>query len=358
MIDTLLQYNLLPDALIRFGIRRLLAERLREQAAVVEERGDNALLAYAAELSTRPVAEQTDAANEQHYELSAEFFELCLGRRRKYSSCLFTEGIETLDAAEEAMLDLYVERAELTDGQRILDLGCGWGSLTLFLAERFPRAKITAVSNSSSQRIYIEEQCRKAGLSNVDVITCDVNTLTFPRETFDRIVSVEMLEHVKNYRELLARIASWLRPDGRLFVHIFTHVRYAYHYVARDSSDWMARYFFTGGQMPAHGLLPLFQDHLHLCRDWVLSGEHYRRTAEAWLENMDRHREQILEIFSRVYGEKEKRKWWVYWRVFFMSCAELWGYRGGREWVVSHYLFERAPAGAAHPPGALKVEAQ
>lgn len=333
MIDTLLEKNLLPDWVMRAGIRRLLAQRLREEAA----RYDRA--AYVANLATRPLAEDTRAANEQHYEVPTAFYQLCLGPRLKYSSGLYPTGRETLAAAEEAMLALTLERARVSDGQRILELGCGWGSLSLTLAERFPRADITGVSNSRTQREYIEAEARRRGLGNLRIVTCDMNSFAPSAPGFDRVISVEMFEHMKNYRVLLERISRWLRPDGLLFVHIFTHARLSYHFVPQTADDWMARYFFTGGQMPAHDLLPQFQEHLHLLADWKVNGIHYQRTAEHWLQNMDAHRDAILPLFERTYGPGLSAKWWSYWRTFFMACSELWGYRNGEEWLVSHYLF-------------------
>jgi cyclopropane-fatty-acyl-phospholipid synthase len=338
MITFLLERDLLPDCLIRHGIRRLLAQRLREE----EKRYQPA--AYVADLVTRPIAEDTGAANEQHYEVPAAYYQRCLGRRLKYSGCLYPTGAETLDQAEDAMIALTIERAQLADGQEILELGCGWGSLSLTLARKFPKAQITGVSNSRSQKEFIDSVARQLGLSNLRIITCDMNAFQADPARFDRVVSVEMFEHMKNYRLLMAGIARWLKPGGLLFVHIFTHRHYAYHFVARDESDWMSRHFFTGGQMPSHDLLPQFQDDLRLVRDWKVSGTHYQRTAEDWLRNMGRHRPEILDLFAGVYGPGQARKWWVYWRVFYMSCAELWGYHGGEEWLVSHYLFERPPA--------------
>ena len=335
MIDFLLEKNLLPDRLIRIGIRRLLAQRLREESA----RYDRA--AYVADLKTRALAEQTQAANEQHYEVPTPFYQYCLGRNLKYSACLYATGQETLDQAEDAMLALYAERAQLADGQHILELGCGWGSLCLYNARRFPNAKITAVSNSRTQKEYIDTEARKRGLHNLRVITCDINAFDITPGQFDRVVSVEMFEHLKNYELLFRHIARWLKPGGLLFTHIFTHGRLSYHFVARDATDWMSRYFFTGGQMPAHDLLPQFQNDLKLVQDWKLSGTHYQRTAEHWLQNMDKHKDEILPLFADTYGRDQAVKWWAYWRVFYMACAELWGYRQGEEWLVSHYVFRK-----------------
>jgi len=342
MIDWLLEKNILPDWVIRIGIRRLLARRLRDETAPTPEPQRARLLAHVGDLKRRPIAEDTRSANDQHYEVPTEFFRQCLGRRLKYSGCLYPTGAETLDQAEDAMIALYVERARLAEGQNLLELGCGWGSLSLALAERFPGMRITGVSNSRTQREFIETEARKRGLGNLRILTCDMNTFEIAPGQFDRVVSIEMFEHMKNYPLLLAKIARWMKPDGLLFVHIFTHRQFAYSFVARDKTDWMARYFFTGGQMPSHDLLMHFQDDVKLVQDWKVSGTHYQRTAEHWLQNMDRHREKILPLFIDVYGRDQALKWWVYWRVFYMSCAELWGYRQGEEWLVSHYLFQKA----------------
>jgi cyclopropane-fatty-acyl-phospholipid synthase len=332
MIDALLEKNLLPDFAIRTGIRRLLAQRLKDEA------GYDAA-AYVADLKTRGIAEQTAAANEQHYEVPTSFYQYCLGPRLKYSGCYYETGQESLGEAETAMLDLYAERGEFVDGQDILELGCGWGSITLYLAAKFPHSRITAVSNSRTQKEHIDAQAADRGLTNVTIITADMNDFEIAPESFDRVISIEMFEHMKNYQQLLAKVARWLRSGGKLFVHIFTHHKLSYHFVPQDDTDWMARYFFTGGQMPAHDLLAAFQDDLSLEADWKINGRHYQQTAEHWLENMDKHRSEIEPLFAETYGKDQVTKWWVYWRVFYMSCAELWGYRDGEEWLVSHYRF-------------------
>ena len=329
-----------PDAITRIGIRRLCRARLREEQATDPARAQQRYRDLLAGLRASPVAIHTDAANAQHYQLPPRFFELCLGRRLKYSCCLYPRGDESLDEAEELMLRLYGERAQLDDGQDILELGCGWGSLTLWMAQRYPTARIVAVSNSAPQREFIERQCRERGLGNVEVLTRDVNQLALERR-FDRVVSIEMFEHMRNYETLLGRIAGWLRPGGKLFVHIFCHRELMYPYQAEGEDNWMGRHFFTGGLMPAADTLLQFQRDLRIEEQWLLPGTHYQRTAEHWLRNQDRHRDAVLEVLAAAYGPGEARLWNQRWRMFWMACAELFGYRRGTEWMVAHYRFAR-----------------
>ena len=339
----LLERNLLPDWLIRSGIRRLLARRLAEESRGGPEARQRRQGELLARLRASPIAINTTDANEQHYEVPTEFFTRVLGRHMKYSCCYYAPGVDDLDAAEAEMLRLTTERAGIRDGERVLELGCGWGSLSLWLAQRFPSARVTAVSNSRTQKEYIDARARERGLDNLEVITCDINRLELPAAQFDRVVSVEMFEHMRNYEQLLGRVAGWMKPSATLFVHIFTHRECAYPFEVHDASDWMARYFFTGGMMPSDDLLLHFQRDLRIESHWLVDGSHYQRTAEDWLANMDRQQDALLPVLAATYGEEQTRRWWVYWRVFFMSCAELFGYRGGSEWLVSHYLF-RKPA--------------
>ncbi len=338
MIDALLEKNLLPDAVIRPGIRRLLRSRLAE---IEHPSPELQVGRFAESLRPMPIAINTAESKEQHYEVPTLFYQKCLGPRLKYSSGFYARGDETLAQAEEAMLALTCERARLADGLDILELGCGWGSLTLWMAEHYPNARITGVSHSRTQREHILGEAQRRGLANVSIITCDMNEFNASTRTVDRVVSVEMFEHMKNWPRLMANIARWLRPEGLFFAHVFTHSRFAYHFEARDETDWMSRYFFTGGMMPAHDLFPRFQDDLKLVADWKVNGRHYARTAEHWLQNMDAHRAEIMPLFVQTYGAGQARKWWSYWRVFYLACAELWWFRDGEEWHVSHYLFRK-----------------
>ncbi len=344
LID-LAERGLLPDFVIRYGIRRTCTQRLLEEhsgsAQVVADRQKLRVEG----LRQSPIAIETQAANDQHYELPPAFFNLCLGQHKKYSSCYFERGDESLDQAEALMLAMYCERADLQDGQHILELGCGWGSLTLWMASKFPNAQITAISNSKPQREYIETQCRERNLNNVKIITCDVNLLELTANQFERVISIEMFEHMKNYQQLLARIGFWLKPEGKLFVHIFCHKELLYPFETEGDDNWMGRYFFTGGQMPAFDTLSQFQDDLKLLQSWRVSGMHYARTANAWLHNQDKHADAIMQILRPVYGDKAKI-WYQRWRMFWMACAELFAYNDGEEWLVGHYIFAKQKTNA------------
>jgi cyclopropane-fatty-acyl-phospholipid synthase len=329
-----------PDFAIRRGIRGLVRTRLHElqpgnpaEAAASNER-------FVALMDGADVAPLPALANEQHYELPQGFFGAVLGPHRKYSCCYFADGAATLEAAETAALRVTCERAALANGQQILELGCGWGSLSLWMATRYPGSRITAVSNSRSQRDYIEGQAKARGLDNLRIVTCDMNEFA-PDRKFDRIVSVEMFEHMRNWRMLLSRVADWLLADGMFFMHVFCHRSVAYAYEDKGPGDWMSRHFFSGGMMPSDELPLRFQEHLRLERRWRWDGRHYQRTANAWLANMDARRDIVWPILEQAYGEAEAQRWWSRWRMFFMACAEMWGYDAGRQWWVSHYLFSR-----------------
>ena len=339
LLIKLAEKGLLPDSLIRLGIRRLCSQRLLQTSGSSSDM-EKEHAAWIEVLKKSPIALVPEKANEQHYEVPPRLFELVLGKRLKYSSGLWPEGVTSLDQSESAMLDLTSERAGLVDGQDVLELGCGWGSLTLYMAQHFPKSKITAVSNSNDQRQFIEERCRQLKLDNVKVITADMND--FKAEgLFDRVVSVEMFEHMRNYEKLLGRVNSWLKEEGKLFVHIFSHQKVAYPFEDKDDADWMAREFFSGGQMPSHRLLMSFPEQMKIEKDWRVSGTHYEKTSLAWLQKMDKNKAEVLELFKKTYGEDDARSWYQRWRIFFMSCEVLFGFYRGSEWGVSHYLFRR-----------------
>ena len=333
----LVENGRIPDLLTRAGIRLLLLQRLREQAQEGPDQEWQAMMTFVEEMRQSPIALHTQEANEQHYELPPRFFELVLGPHLKYSCCHFPEGVTELEHAEASMLTLTCERAKLQDGQQILELGCGWGSLSLWMAKHYPNSSILAVSNSRPQREFIESRAQELGLTNLSVQTCDMNDFT-TEQHFDRVVSVEMFEHMRNWQSLLERISDWLKPEGKLFIHIFSHRRYAYAFSSEGDSNWMGRYFFTGGIMPSNDLLLYFQKDLLLEQHWVLSGVHYQRTADAWLQMMDSQKGEILQTFRETYG-KDADVWFQRWRMFFLATSEVWGFRGGNEWLISHYLF-------------------
>lgn len=343
MIDKLLELaeaGKLPDTLIRFGIRELCKQRLAEEHASDPQAQQQRYQTLIDELRQSPIAIETQAANEQHYEVPTEFYLKALGKNLKYSGCYYPEGCNSLDEAEDAMLALYLQRAELTDGMKILELGCGWGSLTLWMASHLPNAQITGVSNSATQRAHILQQCQERGLDNVEILTKDVNELKLTKK-FDRVVSVEMFEHMRNYQALLGNVASWLKKDGKLFVHIFCHRYLQYPFEVRGKDDWMSQYFFTGGLMPSSDTLLHFQDDLKLEQRWHVDGTHYEKTANHWLDNTDQHKDLILPLFRETYGADQAEIWLQRWRIFFMACAELFGYKNGSEWIVAHYLFSK-----------------
>ncbi len=337
MLQQIVDSGFVPEPVLRAGIRAVCALRLREQRRGIDEE-QSRHQAFVTELRASEVAIETAAANAQHYEVPADLYQMVLGPHLKYSSCYWPPGVDDLPAAEAAMLALTAERAGLADDQDVLDLGCGWGSMTLWAAARFSRSRFTAVSNSATQRAFIEAQAAARGLTNVQVRTADVRTLELPARAFDRVISIEMFEHMRNYQLLLRRISEWLRPDGSLFVHVFAHRHHAYPFEDAGASDWMAREFFTGGIMPSASLLHHFQDDLVVTDEWHLAGTHYARTAEAWHDNLMSRRAEVEQIFAASYGAEAARRF-QRWRVFFLACAEMFGYRDGREWIVAHYRF-------------------
>lgn len=335
LLDLALERDAIPDAVLRLGSRYGAWDRLRRERRGGIEAQDQRLRELVAHKSSGPIAEATEEANEQHYELPADFLGLILGPRRKYSGCLWGDGVTTLAEAEEAMLRLSCERAQVQDGMEILDLGCGWGSLSLWLAEQYPSARILGVSNSHGQREHIESVARAKGFTNLEVRTCDVNVFETDRR-FDRVMSIEMFEHLRNWKELLARVNGWLEPGGKLFVHVFSQRQVPY----RFEGTWAAERFFTAGLMPSHELLLHFQDDLVVRDRWVVDGTHYARTLVAWLANLDGRRDEALAILERVYPPREARRVLGGWRLFLLSTDEIWRWRGGDEWLVSHYLLE------------------
>lgn len=345
-MDFMIQHTLkiiesgkVPDQAIRAAIRALSKKRLAQEGRYDPERASQRYMDVLHMLQTSEIAIETDKANEQHYELPTAFFQAVLGKRLKYSASLFVDEKMSLDEAEEQTLATYAERAQLKDGQTILEIGCGWGSFSLWMAEQYPNAKITVVSNSTTQREYIQQQAHLKNFNNLTVITCDVNVLELPEKNFDRVVSVEMFEHVRNYQKLFENISTWLKPEGLLWCHIFCHRFLHYPFEVKNEFDWMSKYFFSGGLMPSASTFLHFQDHLQLTQHWQWAGTAYERTANAWLNNMDHHEQTLRPLFEKTYG-KDAKAWWQRWRIFFMACAELFGYDHGQEWVIGHFLFK------------------
>jgi cyclopropane-fatty-acyl-phospholipid synthase len=341
--DKLIEQDRVPDFLLRKGIRKLLQQRLDDENKGDVEKQQVHLTQLIADLKASPIAVNTADANEQHYEVPTQFYQYCLGKNLKYSSGYWKDGVTDIDTSENDMLELTCQRAELKSGQHVLELGCGWGSLSLYMAAKYPKSTFKVLSNSRTQKQYIDEQAKQRGITNLTVLTSDINAFTID-EQFDRVVSVEMFEHMRNYQLLLAKVASFLKPDGKLWIHIFTHKEYAYLFEVKDETDWMSKYFFTGGIMPSDDLMFYFNDDLVVEQHWHVNGTHYGKTAEAWLKNMDNHKNEIISLFEETYGKNQATKWWVYWRLFYMACAELWNFNNGNEWIVSHYLFHKTNA--------------
>lgn len=341
--DSLIAKGWIPDCVLRAAMRRLNAKTLGYYESLPVEDWQQRFMCLIGELRKSSVAVNTAQANQQHYEWPSAFFQHVLGNRLKYSSCFWDETTETLDQAEEKMLAITVNRAGIKNGQRLLDLGCGWGSLSLYIAEKLPDCKITALSNSKTQKQYIDDTSLAAGFSNITVKTMDINDIaTFqPKEPFDCIISIEMFEHIRNYEVLLHELNRLLVDHGSLFVHIFTHKEFCYLFENESDDDWIGRYFFTGGIMPSDHLLLNFSKDFHIEQHWRVNGMHYYRTCNEWLKKMDQSHEKIFRMFVQSFGAKEGKKFFHYWRVFFMACAELFGYKSGNEWMVSHYLFKK-----------------
>ncbi|KAK0635488.1 cyclopropane-fatty-acyl-phospholipid synthase [Bombardia bombarda] len=341
LLDTVLDSGYLPHAVIRRGIRYQLRQRLGEIATYNSSLGEALArkMAFVAELRASPIAIETATANQQHYEVGTELIKGMLGPRMKYSACLYPTGKETLAEAEVAMLEEYVVRGQLEDGMRILDLGCGWGSAALYFAEKLPKAQVVAFSNSKTQKAYIDGRAKAQGLANIEVITGDVADYEFEHETFDRVVSIEMFEHMKNYESLLAKVSRALKPGGKFFAHIFCHKDTPYHF----EDGWMTTHFFTGGTMISADLLLYFQKDLTVVNHWWVNGQHYSKSLEHWLSKMTANKKSIWPSLVETYGEKNAATWYSRWEIFYLACSELFNHDKGDTWGVTHILFEKQP---------------
>ena len=335
----LTENQLLPDFIIRFGIKQLLKKRLQTLIGSNSEINQNKKMKFIEAMNNAPIALVPELANEQHYEVPSKFYDYCLGKQKKYSSCYWDQKTKNLNHSETKAIELTAQHACLENGQSVLELGCGWGSLTLWMAKNFPKSKITAVSNSKSQKSYILNEAKKRQLKNIKVITKDMNQFV-TKERFDRVVSVEMIEHMRNHKKLFRSISKWLKPKGMFFMHIFVHKSQPYLFEVEEDDDWMSQYFFSGGMMPSKDLPLYFQDQLKLINQWDWSGLHYEKTANAWLKNLDKNKSKVMPILNDTYG-KNSEIWFQRWRIFFMACAELWGFKNGEEWRVGHYLFQK-----------------
>jgi len=335
-----IEQNKLPDFILRIGMRILLKHRLNEETVEDAEVQQHRLNDFLEELKNSPIALANEDARRQHYKLPPEFYQYCFGKRLKSSAGYWRPGVTDLDTAEEDMLELTCQRADLQNGQDILELGCGWGSMSLFISAKYPESRITVVSDSAIQKAFIDQTAKDRNISNLTVITADMNTFQILQQ-FDRVVSIGMFEYMRNYKMLLKKVNGFLKDNGKLFVHMFSHHTLAYKLEVKDGTDWMNNYFFGAGMVPSNHLLSYFNDDLAIDRHWVVNGMNYSRTAEAWLSNMDSHEKEIMTMFEKIYGEDQALKWWVYWRLSFIACAEMFGYRSGNEWMVCHYLFKK-----------------
>ena len=336
---SMIEKGSISDLLVRIGIRALLRKRLVDISSSECELADKNQMKMISLMNASPIAMNTSSANEQHYEVPPEFYELVLGERFKYSCCFWDEDTNDLDHAEINALEITCKRAMLNDGQAILDMGCGWGSLSLWIAENYPNTSVLSVSNSKTQKLFIENIAKSKNLTNIHVITEDMKEFNTDKK-FDRIVSLEMFEHMKNYKKLFNRVSSWLKDDGLFFMHIFCHKTVPYEFIDNGPNDWMSRHFFTGGIMPSDDLPLFFQDDLSIMKRWRWNGNHYAKTCNAWLKKMDSQESTVMPVLEKAYGDNNKQ-WWQRWRIFFMSCAELFAFNGGNEWYVSHYLFKK-----------------